>query len=96
MDASSRSKEGNVPLIVQALDDIIAAVRAIGLQETGDLLRVARLDLLMRVHGIEAEELELLTLALARNGGVPQKRSKRAAVERRRAAQAGKRSQLKR
>lgn len=81
MDASSRSKD-TIPPIVRALDDIIVAVHAIGLQETGNLLRVARLDLLMRVHGIEAEELELLTRALTQNTQTSQKQPKRAAQRR--------------
>ncbi len=52
-----------LPLIAE-LDDVIAAARAAGLGETTSLLRIARLDLMMRAHGIAADELELVSFAL--------------------------------
>jgi hypothetical protein len=61
---NTKSKQHH-PLI-KALDDVIAAARAAELNETAALLKIARLDLLMRLHGIRANELELLSFALAR------------------------------
>lgn len=53
------------PLIVE-IDNVIAAARAAKLEETVALLRIARLDLMMRAHDIAASELELVSFALAR------------------------------
>lgn len=52
--------------LITAIDDVIAAAQTAELNETAALLRIARLDLLMRLHGIQANELELLSFALAR------------------------------
>ena len=65
MDASSRNTPNAVPHLVRALDDIIGSLCATGFKETAELLRIARLDLLMRLHGITAEEIELLAATLA-------------------------------
>ncbi len=61
--------------LITALEDVIAAARRAKLNETAALLRIARLDLLMRLHGIGANELELLSFALARGvyAGAPRK-----------------------
>ncbi len=53
------------PLIAE-LDNIIAAAGTAKLEETVTLLKIARLDLTMRAHGIAADELELVSFALAR------------------------------
>jgi hypothetical protein len=82
MDASSRNKRKIVSPAVQRLDEVIAAVSASGLQETASLLRIARLDLLVRLHGIAAEELELLTSTLACNGAKPKKEAGRRSLHR--------------
>lgn len=82
MDASSRNKAktGKLHPLVGVLDELIAAVGAAGLPDTVALLRISRLDLAMRLHGIEAEELELLAAALTRKAKLlpPKTRSARA------------------
>lgn len=60
-----KKKEELLPL-VRNLDAVIAAAQEAGLTETVALLRMARLDFLMRVGGIRASELELLSYALQR------------------------------
>jgi hypothetical protein len=60
--------------LVTALDDLIIAAKAAKLKETAALLRIARLDLLMRVHGIKHDELELLSFALAKAAAKPRKK----------------------
>lgn len=43
---------------ISTLDEVIAGVAKGGLAETVALLKIARLDLLMRVHGIAERELQ--------------------------------------
>jgi len=52
--------------IVAALNDYIEVVRAYDLDETAGLLRMAKLDLQMRIHDISDEELQALCEALER------------------------------
>jgi hypothetical protein len=52
--------------IVAALNDYIDVVRAYDLDETVALLRMAKLDLQMRIHDISDEELQALCEALER------------------------------
>lgn|GEM_PF-2690005 len=52
--------------IVAALNDYIEVVRAYELDETAALLRMAKLDLQMRIHDISDEELQALCEALER------------------------------
>ena len=56
--------------IVAALNDYIDVVRAYDLDETAALLRMAKLDLQMRIHDISDAELQALCEALER-GQVP-------------------------
>jgi hypothetical protein len=65
------------PELVQhltSLDAIIAGVAEVGLKETLALLKIARLDLAMRAHGVTEEELAYTlgsaqkTLALSQTG----------------------------
>jgi hypothetical protein len=43
---------------LSTLNEVIAGVAEAGLAETVVLLRIARLDLLMRVHGVSERELQ--------------------------------------
>src|SRR5260370_7623263 len=52
--------------IVATLNDYIDVVRAYDLDETAALLRMAKLDLQMRIHDISDEELQALCEALER------------------------------
>ncbi len=52
--------------IVAALNDYIDVVRAYELDETAALLRMAKLDLQMRIHDISDVELQALCEALER------------------------------
>jgi hypothetical protein len=52
--------------IVAALNDYIEVVRAYDLDETAGLLRMAKLDLQMRIHDISDVELQALCEALER------------------------------
>ena len=52
--------------IVAALNDYIDVVRAYDLDETAALLRMAKLDLQMRIHDISDAELQALCEALER------------------------------
>ncbi|GAA0583481.1 hypothetical protein [Rhizomicrobium electricum] len=61
-----KMKKGALQPLIVELDNIIAAARAAKLEETVALLRMARLDLMMRAHGIATNELELVSFALAR------------------------------
>lgn len=76
------------PLITE-LDDVIAAAQAARLDDTAALLRIARLDLIMRAHGIAADELELVTFALASglHGETGAKRRKPRAVRKKKRTQ---------
>ena len=56
--------------IVAALNDYIEVVRAYDLDETAGLLRMAKLDLQMRIHDISDEELQALCEALERGQGL--------------------------
>lgn len=51
----------NLPLqhCINELDAIILAVAEAGLQETAALLKIARLDLLIRSNGISEDELDV-------------------------------------
>ena len=53
--------------LIAELDRIIVAVTEAGLKETAGLLRMARIDLLTRIHGISEEEFDTL-LFLMRKG----------------------------
>jgi hypothetical protein len=53
--------------LIAELDRIILAVTEAGLKETAGLLRMARIDLLTRIHGITEEEFDTL-LFLTRKG----------------------------
>lgn len=57
--------------LISALDNVIIAAKTAKLSETAALLRIARLDLVMRVHGITPDELELLTFALTKAPAKP-------------------------
>lgn len=74
-----RNKSLSTRALVGALDDVIVAAESACLRETAALLRIARLDLLMRVHGIEADEIEMLAFALVRAsvGEAPQRLQKK-------------------
>lgn len=61
-----KKKNGALQPLIVEVDNIIAAARAAKLDETVALLRIARLDLMMRAHDIAASELELVSFALAR------------------------------
>ena len=52
--------------IVAALNDYIEVLRAYELEDTAGLLRMAKLDLQMRIHDISGEELQALCEALER------------------------------
>jgi hypothetical protein len=52
--------------IVEALSACIAEVSAEGLRETAELLAIARLDLMVRLHDISEQELAALASYLAR------------------------------
>jgi hypothetical protein len=60
-----KTKTNALELLIGELDKVIAAAQAARLGETAALLRIARLDLMMRTHGIAADELELVSFALA-------------------------------
>lgn len=70
-----KSKNKQPHPLIRALEDVIVAAKTAKLNETAALLRIARLDLLMRLHGIGTNELELLSFALARGvcAGAPRK-----------------------
>lgn len=63
-----KTKNKALPPLISALDDLIAAAKSAKLHETAGLMRIARLDLLMRVHGIRPDELEFLTFAMEKAG----------------------------
>jgi hypothetical protein len=65
---TDRTERLNV--IVAALNDYIDVVRACDLDETAGLLRMAKLDLQMRIHHISDEELQALCEALERGQGL--------------------------
>lgn len=75
---------------IASLDDVIAAAVDADLVETAALLRIARLDLLMRLNGIDPNELEVLSYALQRsvfeNDKGPPERPRRTPRRRRRSA----------
>jgi hypothetical protein len=50
--------------VLAAIDDHIDVLRGLGLDDTAQLLAIARLDLQMRLHGISHEELDALCEAL--------------------------------
>jgi organic hydroperoxide reductase OsmC/OhrA len=51
--------------VVKTLERDIEVTAAVGLDSTAELLRMARLDLLMHIHGISDEELQALIEALS-------------------------------
>lgn len=55
--------------VIETLERTVEVTAGLGLELTAELLRMARLDVLMRLHGIADEELEALRKALveARN-----------------------------
>jgi len=57
--------------IVEALNGIIAEVAAARLHETVELLKIARLDLIMRANGFSEGELEALLSAIRDGQEVP-------------------------
>jgi hypothetical protein len=73
-----KKRTGALQPLIAELDNIIAAARTAKLEETVTLLKIARLDLTMRAHGIAVDELELVSFALARGVyvKVPAKRAK--------------------
>ncbi len=46
--------------LVEAIDEIIENVRAAGLDETVSLLKIARLDLVLRANGVSEADLTAL------------------------------------
>jgi hypothetical protein len=61
-----KTKSSALQPLIAELDNVIAAAQAAHLDETAALLRMARLDLVMRAHDIATHELELVSFALAR------------------------------
>lgn len=53
--------------IVAAIDSCIDKVASAQLSETAALLRIARLDLMVRIHGISERELEQLAFVASRD-----------------------------
>jgi len=66
--------------IVAALDEYIDVVRTHNLHETVHLLKIAKLDLQMKVHAISDYELRELCRALERHGVDPDPASTRGAT----------------
>jgi hypothetical protein len=61
-------KTKDIPLqIADMLQDLIESAKMANLDFTVHLLELARLDVLMNVHGIAAEEIDQLRLDLERN-----------------------------
>lgn len=56
---------------IGSLDDVIAGVERAGLAETTALLKIARLDLVMRAHGISERELERALNTIEQNDDEP-------------------------
>ena len=48
--------------VVRMISACIIDLQAAGFAETADILAIARLDLLARLHGVSDEELELLII----------------------------------
>ena len=62
--------------LVEALDELIGKVGAAGLRETAALLSLARIDLILRVHGFSEAEFDAF-LAPLRKSAVRTSRFKR-------------------
>ena len=60
----ARFDAGHSGRIAGALSDCIEKLAAAGFHGTADLVRLAKLDLLVRVHGIDDSELDALRLSL--------------------------------
>ena len=58
---------GRLKEIAGTLERDIDDIEALGLDFTAELLRIAKLDLLMRIHGISEEELQAFGDALSAN-----------------------------
>lgn len=73
-----KSKANALQPLIAELERVIAAALAARLTETVALLRIARLDLKMRAHNVAADELELVSFAMARGycGNIASKRAK--------------------
>ena len=59
--------------LITAINECIDQVVAAQLWETAVLLRMAKLDLIARAHGITEEELELFSFALQRDPGLEER-----------------------
>ena len=59
--------------LITAINECINQVVAAQLWETAALLRMAKLDLIARAHGITEEELELVSFALQHGAGLEER-----------------------
>lgn len=71
-----RSKPKSLSPLLAELDAVITAATTTGLRETAELLRLARLDLVLRANGLTAQSFDLLSYAQGRAAANSQKREK--------------------
>ena len=64
-----KQHDQNLRTLLGAIDTVMQSAKEADLPETEALLRLARLDLLMRAHGVAADDLPLIYQLLSRGAG---------------------------